>query len=145
MPKAFPDGQSSICKRGLWETILTHHYQNTTPRLQPLTAAASSSSYEASGIPEMKPVKMTWQGGPMLGLTRTQKGLAPDGTSWWKSHRRTSWQQRQQKKEIEYYLITVYILYICYSRRKQMSQMSETQDLPNNGVYAVYLLQSQKT
>lgn len=80
----------------------------------------------------------------MLGLTRTQKGLAPDGASWWKFHGRTSWQQRQ-KKEIEYYLITVYILYICYSRRKQMSQMSETQDLPNNGVYAVYLLQSQKT
>lgn len=54
MPKAFPDGQSSICRRGLWETTLTHS--------QPFTAAASCSNYEASGIPEMNPVKMVWQG-----------------------------------------------------------------------------------
>lgn len=62
MPKAFPDGQSSICKRGLWETILIHNYQNKTTHLQAFTAAASSSNYEVSGIPEMNPVKMVWQG-----------------------------------------------------------------------------------
>lgn len=64
MPKAFPDGQSSICRRGLWETILIHNYQNKTTHSQPFTAAASSSNYEASGIPEMNPVKWFGRAGP---------------------------------------------------------------------------------
>lgn len=41
MPKAFPGGQSSIRKRGLWDTILIHTATNKTTHLQPFTARAA--------------------------------------------------------------------------------------------------------
>lgn len=119
MPKAFPDGQSSICKRGLWETILTHHYQNTTTRLQPLTAAASSSSYEASGIPEMKPVKMTRQGGPNA---RSDKNAERTCSRWRFLVEVPPENQLAEKAAVE---------------RDRVS--------PDNSVHTVHLLQSQKT